>query len=161
MSKETSGDLSKFLTPFPAHVREITLWLREFVWDLYPDSNELIYDNYNALALGWSPTDKASDVFCSIAVYSNHVNFGFNRGSEISDTDKILNGEGSLYRKISIKSENDFPKTQIKKLLKEAHANSLARLKDGKQVLKGVTITKSISAKKRRPQYTEAIRRKH
>jgi len=151
MSKETTGDLLKFLTPFPDHVREITLWLREFVWDLYPDSNELIYDNYNALALGWSPTDKAGDAFCSIAVYSNHVNFGFNRGSEISDTDKILNGDGSLYRKMSIKSKNDFPKTKIKNLLKEAHANSLARLKGGKQVLKGVTITKSVSSKKRRP----------
>jgi len=32
--------------------------LREFVWDLYPDSNELIYDNYNAVAFGWTPTEK-------------------------------------------------------------------------------------------------------
>lgn len=159
MSKETTGDLLKFLTPFPDHVREITLWLREFVWDLYPGSNELIYDNYNALALGWSPTDKAGDAFCSIAVYSNHVNFGLNRGSEISDPEKILNGEGSLYRKITVKSKNDFPKTQIKKLLKEAHANSLSRLKDSKHMLKGMTIIKSISAKKRRPQ--DKILKKH
>jgi hypothetical protein len=132
MSKETTGDLLKFLTPFTDHVKEITLWLREFVWDSYPDSNELIYDNYNALAFGWSPTDKAGDVFCSIAVYSNHVNFGFKRGYEISDTEKILDGDGSLYRKITVKSKSDFPKTQIKKLLKEAHSNSLARLKGGR-----------------------------
>lgn len=160
MPKETIKDLTKFMEPYPDSIKEITFWLREFVWDLYPDSNELIYDNYNAVAFGWSPTDKTGDVFCSIAVYRNHINFGFNRGSEISDPKKILNGEGSLYRKITIKNKSDFPKTKIKKLLKEAYSNSLKRLKPalvrhsgthGKQVLKGATITKSISPVKKRP----------
>ena len=36
MSKEATGDLLKFLIPFSDNVREITLGLREFVWDLYP-----------------------------------------------------------------------------------------------------------------------------
>jgi hypothetical protein len=56
MSKEQTEELLKFLKPFPPSTLEITLRLREFVWDLYPESNELIYDNYNALAIGWSPT---------------------------------------------------------------------------------------------------------
>ena len=34
------------------------MWLRDFAWDLCPKTNELIYDNYNAVAFGWSPTDK-------------------------------------------------------------------------------------------------------
>jgi hypothetical protein len=45
----------------------------------------------------------------------------------------------------------DFPKAYMKKLLKEAYANSMAKLKTGNQVLKGATIVKSISAKKKRP----------
>ena len=52
MSKEDINDLLKFLTPFDNEINEIVIWLREFIWDLYPDSNELIYDNYNALAVG-------------------------------------------------------------------------------------------------------------
>jgi hypothetical protein len=28
----------------------------------------LIYDNYNALAVGFSPTERAADTICSIAV---------------------------------------------------------------------------------------------
>ena len=68
MPKETIKDLLKFLKPFPKQVRENALWLREFAWNLYPGCNELIYDNYNAVAFGWSPSDKAGDTFCSIAV---------------------------------------------------------------------------------------------
>ncbi len=151
MPKEDTKDLIKFLKPFPDNVKEITLWLREFVWDLYPDCNELVYDNYNALAIGFAPTDKAGDAFCSLAVYSKHVNFGFNRGSEIADRNKILNGKGSLYRHITIKDKKDLPEADIKKLLQEAYANSIARLKDERQIVKGQTITKSISPVQRRP----------
>jgi len=152
MQKEEIKDLTKFLKPFPAEKKEMALWLREFVWDLYPNCNELIYDNYNALAFGWSPSDKVGDTFCSIAVgrSSNNIHFGFYRGSKIADPEKILLGKGNQYRYILVKNKPGFPKTYIKKLLKEAYAYSLSRLKDGKQVIKGQTITKSISPVKRR-----------
>jgi len=151
MSKENVDDLVKFLLPFPDSVKAAALGLRDFVWDLYPDTNELIYDNYNALAFGWSPTDSAGDAFCSIAVFSGHVNFGFNRGSEIPDRQKILIGNGSLYRYVTVKDKDDFPEEEIKKLLEMAYENSMSRLKPNKKIMKGQTIVKSVSPKKRRP----------
>ncbi len=153
MSKEQTKDLLKFLSPFPEEIREIAMWLREFVWDLYPNTNELIYDNYNAVAFGWSPTEKVGHTFCSIAVgrSSHNVHFGFYWGSEISDPDKILLGQGNQYRYILVKSKGEFPKAYIKKLVKEAHANSLTKVKDTKQIIHGMTITKSVSDKKRKP----------
>ena len=42
MSKEQTTDLLKFLKPFGDEIKERALWLREFVWDLYPKTNELI-----------------------------------------------------------------------------------------------------------------------
>ena len=151
MSKEQTKDLLKFLKPFPGEIKERALWLREFVRDLYPKANELIYDNYNAVAFGWSPTDKVGHTFCSIAVgrTSYNVHFGFYWGSQIADPKKILIGEGNQYRYILVKSKEDFPKAYIIKLLKEAYANSLAKVKDKKQLKEGLTITKSISSTKR------------
>jgi hypothetical protein len=151
MSKEQTKDLLKFLKPFPNEIQERALWLREFVWDLYPDSNELIYDNYNALAVGWSPTDRVGHTFCSIAVgrSSHNVHFGFYWGSQISDPRKILLGEGNQYRYILVKNKDDFPKAYIKKLAAEAYKNSLTKVKDKKRIMRGATITKSISTKKR------------
>jgi hypothetical protein len=158
MSKEETKDLINFLAPFSNEIQEIALWLREFVWDLYPNANELIYDNYNAVAFGWTPSEKMSDIFCSIAVGTNkYVHFGFYWGSKIKDPQKILLGNGSQYRYIKVKVKSDFPKSYIKDLLKEAYAYSLAKIKldpkrAGKeQTVKGTTITKSISPIKKRP----------
>ena len=151
MSKDEKKDLLKFLKSFDREITETVLWLREFVWDLYPTSNELIYDNYNALAFGWSPTDRLGHTFCSIAVgrTSKNIHFGFYWGNEISDPEKKLIGNGNQYRYILVTGKKYFPKTYIKKLLKEAYANSLAKVKDPKQLMQGLTITKSISAAKR------------
>jgi hypothetical protein len=161
MSKEDTKDLIKFLKPFGEEITNLVFWLREFVWDLYPESNELIYDNYNALAFGWSPTDKVGHTFCSIAVgrTSKNIHFGFYWGNEITDPEKKLIGQGKQYRYILVTDIACFPKTYIKKLLKEAHANSLAKVKDPKQIIKCTTITKSVSAA-RREKKTPAIKKK-
>jgi hypothetical protein len=151
MSKEQTKDLLKFLKPFTPETRHIVLQLREFVWDLYPQTNELIYDNYNALAFGWSPTEKVGHTFCSIAVgrTSKNIHFGFYWGAELSDPEKILIGEGNQYRYILVKNIGGFPQAYMKKLLKEAYNNSVEKVKDKKQFVSGLTVTKSISATKR------------
>jgi hypothetical protein len=70
-------------------------------------------------------------------------------GSEIKDPKKILLGKGRQYRYILVDNFDDFPKSYIKGLLKEAYANSVAKLKDRHELLNGQTIVKSISANKK------------
>jgi hypothetical protein len=151
MSKKDTKDLTKFLQPFPEDVKKTALWLRAFVWALYPKANELIYDNYNAVAIGWSPTDRVGDTFCSVAVgrSSLNVHFGFYWGSKIADSKKMLLGGGKQYRYLIVNSVEEFPKAYIIKLLKEAYAFSSSKLKVDKLTLEGATITKSISPVKR------------
>ncbi len=151
MSKEQTSDLSKFLQPFPEEVQQTALWLRAFVWDLYPTANELIYDNYNALAFGWSLTEKLGHTFCSVAIgrTSYNVHFGFYWGSEIADPEKKLIGEGNQYRYLLVPDVKKFPKAYIKNLIKKAYSNSLSKVKDKKQLQQGETIVKSISSAKR------------
>lgn len=151
MSIDQTKDLLRFLKPFDDNCRKLVLSLRKFVWDLYPHTNELIYDNYNALAFGWSPTDRLGHTFCSIAVgrTSKNIHFGFYWGSEISDPDKLLLGKGNQYRYILVHDIKEFPKTYIKKLLKEAYVNSISKIKDKSQIVHGLTVTKSVSVSKR------------
>ena len=151
MSKEQIKNLLTFLRPYSEKNKELTLWLREFVWDIYPHCNELIYDNYHALALGWSLTDRLLHSFCSIAVYEHYLHFGFYWGSQIADPEKILLGKGNQYRYIKIENKADFPEEYIKALLREAYAISLAKMDNQNQPMKGRTITKSISPTKKRP----------
>jgi hypothetical protein len=151
MSKEQTADLLKFLKPFSQDIRDTVLKLRDFVWDLYPHTNELIYDNYNAVAFGWSPTEKVGHTFCSIAIgrSSKNIHFGFYWGSEIKDPKNILIGEGNQYRYILVDRFENFPVRYVKKLVADAYANSLSKVKDKNQIVSGLTITKSISVKKR------------
>ena len=152
MAQEDLIDLKKFLKPFPPEVQETALWLRDFIWGLYPKTNELIYDNYNALAFGWSPTDRVGHTFCSIAVgrTSLNIHFGFYWGSQIADPEKKLIGKGNQYRYFLVKDTNKFPKTYMKKLLKEAFHNSILKVKDPRQLMEGKTMVKSISTAKRK-----------
>jgi hypothetical protein len=151
MSKEQTKDLLKFIKPFSPQIKETVLKLRDFVWDLYPHTNELIYDNYNAVAFGWSPTEKVGHTFCSIAIgrSSKNIHFGFYWGAGINDPKKILIGEGNQYRYILVDRFENFPAAYIKKLVADAFVNSLSKVKDKSQIVSGLTITKSISAKTR------------
>ncbi len=150
MSKNDVHDLKKFLKEFPDDVKKVALVLRDFVWELYPNANELIYDNYNAVAFGWSLTDRLGDTFCSVGVMrrSLNVHFGFYWGSKIADPKKILLGEGNQYRYVIVKDMKTFPKAYIKRLVKEAYGYSVSKLKVKKLTLQGATITKSVSPKK-------------
>jgi hypothetical protein len=151
MGKEQTKDLVKLLKTFDKEIIDLVMWLRDFAWNLCPKANELIYDNYNALSLGWSLTDKVGHNICSIAIYrsNQNVHFGFYWGSELSDPDKILQGAGNQYRYILVTNKKKFPKEYIKKLVNESYTNSLAKVKDSKQIIHGKTILKSISARKR------------
>ena len=162
MSKDQTQDLLQFLKPFDDDIIDRVMWLRDFAWDLCPEANELIYDNYNAVAFGWSPTDKVGHTICSIAVgrSSKNVHFGFYWGSELSDPDKMLLGAGNQYRYILVLDKKKFPKAYIKKLVKEAYGNALSKVKDRKQIIQGQTIVKSVSEKKRLEKRATASKRK-
>ena len=151
MAKADNKDLLKFLEAFPPASREIALGLRDWVWGLYPKCNELIYDNYNFLAFGWAPTDRMSDIFCSIAVGTRGVIFGFMWGVKLDDPKGLLAGGGNQFRSLRVPDIKKFPKTDVKRLLAQAYDLSVERLKGRPQMPKSLTITKSISEKKRRP----------
>ena len=63
--------------------------LREYILDIYPDSNELLYQTH-ALTTVFSISDKLADAFCMLPIYTNHLNLGFNKGTLISDPHKLL-----------------------------------------------------------------------
>jgi len=113
-------ELKKFIEPYDEEIQKLTLELRNFITDLVPQANELIWDNYNAVAIAYSKSEKLKDAFCHIAVYSQHVNFGFNRGAELTSGNLNLNGKGKLIRHISVKNIKSFPKDEIKSLIWEA-----------------------------------------
>jgi hypothetical protein len=151
MALKDVDPLKKFLKPMPPEVVERALWLRELIWKTFPEANELIYDNYNAVAVGWSPTEKVGHTFCSIAIgrTSHNVHSGFYWGSKIPDPKKLLIGEGNQYRYLLLEDINTFPTAYVKQLMKSACDYSMSLVKNEEDIRHGLTIVKSVSPVKR------------
>src|SRR5215475_16048227 len=111
-----------------------------------PGAIELMYDNYNALVIGFGPTERASDAIFSIALYPRWVTLFFLRGVDIPDPQKLLKGGGKVVRHIVLESAADLDKPAVKALMKRA----LERCdKPINSASPGRIVIKSISAKQR------------
>jgi hypothetical protein len=93
--------------------------LRTYILELCPDCNELVYHTH-ALTAVFSISDKLSDAFCMLPIYTNHLNLGFNKGTLLKDPNKLLTGTGNLIRHIDIKKTADYRNPKVKALLQEA-----------------------------------------
>jgi hypothetical protein len=93
--------------------------LREYILEIYPDSNELLYHTH-ALTAVFSISDKLSDAFCMLPIYTNHLNLGFNKGTLLNDPYKLLTGTGNLIRHISVDTAKDYRNKKVKDLIKTA-----------------------------------------
>ena len=118
-TKPIHQDFQSLLDFKEQEVIELFVDLRQFILELYPQSNELLYHTH-ALTTVFSISDKLSDAFCMIPIYSNHLNLGFNKGTLLKDPDKILKGTGKLIRHISVKTSKDYRNSKVKHLIKEA-----------------------------------------
>jgi ribosomal protein S18 acetylase RimI-like enzyme len=93
--------------------------LRTYLLDLYPNANELLYHTH-ALTTVFSISDKLSDAFCMLPIYTNHLNLGFNKGTLLKDPHQLLTGTGNLIRHIDVKVSNDYRNPKVKALILEA-----------------------------------------
>jgi len=134
--------LAKFEPRVAASARAALARLRKRL----PGAIELVYDNYNALAIGFGPSDKASEVIFSIAVYPRWVSLFFLQGAKLPDPDKVLQGSGTKVRHIVLTEPNALEQPAVKKLMAQALASAQKPL-DPKQRRR--LIIKSISAKQR------------
>ena len=109
-------DLLEFKQP---ELIELFIDLREFVLDVYPDSNELLYHTH-ALTAVFSISDKLGDAFCMLPIYTKHLNLGFNKGTLLDDPHLLLSGTGNLIRHIPVSSPDDYRNEGVLLLLESA-----------------------------------------
>ena len=132
------------------------LELRALVLEEMAPCYENIYDAYSAVAIGYGTSDRLRDGIFHLAVYSKHVNLGFNDGATLDDPKGILQGSGKLIRHITIKTAEDLERPELRAYIRRALKKALddAR-KLGEPAPKkpeGVVSTvKAIYPKKRRP----------
>ncbi len=112
----------------------------------FPTAVELVYDNYNALAIGWGPNQHATQAIVSLAIYPRCIDLYFIYGARLDDPARLLQGNGTRGRFLRLESVDQLDDPGVVALLRTA-------IKFGKTPLpatgKGRIVIRSVSAKQR------------
>jgi hypothetical protein len=140
--KQLASFVAKYTPEIAARAQEILSSMRT----RYPNATELVYDNYNALAIGFGPTERASDAIFSIALYPKWVSLFFLQAKGLKDPHGLLQGSGSVARHIRLPSPGALDDPHIRELMRDAVA--AARIPFDPQA-KHRLVIKSVSAAQR------------
>ena len=111
-----------------------------------PGAVGLVYDNYNALAVGFGPSERASEAICSIAVYPRWVSLFFLQARGLPDPLGLLCGGGTQARHIVLKTPRTLAEPGVQALIHEALARAKAPLDPTRP---SRLLIRSVSAKQR------------
>jgi|GEM_PF-388863 len=140
--EQLGGFIAKFTPEIATRTRAVLAKMQS----LLPGSFELVYDNYNALVVGFGPTDRASDALFSIAVYPRWISLFFLHGSGLSDPAHLLQGSGKSVRHIVLNQAENLDLPPVRTLMGQALKRSSKPL-DPMQPRR--IVVKSIATKQR------------
>jgi len=112
--------LGKYTPEISERAREILKQMRKRL----PGAVELVYDNYNALVVGFSSTEKTSNAIFSIALYPRWVTLFFLNGAGLPDPEKRLKGNGKIVRHIVLPDAKALNDAAIRTLMNHALTNA-------------------------------------
>ena len=138
--------LAHFIDRYSPEVAALTRTVLAKMRARLPGFIQLVYDNYNALAIGFGPSERASEAVFSIALYPRWVNLFFLQGAKLPDPQKVLKGSGKQVRRITLEAAGDLDKPAVRALMESA-LESAAR--PPKSARPGGIVIKSVSAKQR------------
>lgn len=143
---DAEAQLSAFLDKYTPEVAADARHALAFMRARLPTATRLIYDNYNALVVGFGAGPKAGDIVFSIAVYPRYATLFFARGVELPDANGILEGEGKGVRHVKLRPASRIESAEVGELIDAALAIASPPLPSEGE---GALIIKSISAKQR------------
>jgi hypothetical protein len=133
---------AKYTPAIEAQLHEARRRLRA----MFPRGFELVFDNYNAVVCGFSPTERNTDAFISIAGYPKWVTLFFLHGIELDDPQGLLEGAGKQIRSIRLKTPDDIAAPAVAALIAQAIRPYEQALRDAPAL---TTSIKMIVAKQR------------
>jgi len=140
-----AAQLKSFLAKYTPAMRAEMQAAHSKMRKLLPGAVEMVYDNWNGLVIGFSPSERPSEAVLSLIALPDHVTLCFLSGKRLPDPDKLLKGSGSRVRHCRL-SVRDLDTRPIRRLITLAIAQADPPFDPG---VKNMLVIKSISAKQR------------
>jgi len=138
--------LAAFIAKYDPAVAKLARACRAALRKRLPTANELVHDNYQFLAIGYSATERASDCLVSLAISPKGVALSFYYGASLPDPKGILLGTGNQNRFVRLEGPATLAIPAVDGVIRAAIAQAKTPLP---RTGRGTTIIKSISAKQR------------
>lgn len=118
--KNAKEQLASFIAKFDPEVARLAEAILRRMRLLFPTALELVYDNYNALAIGFAPSERASEAIFSIALYPKWVSLFFLQAKELLDPGRILRGSGTVAKHVVLASPEMLDDPAVQELMRQA-----------------------------------------
>jgi len=132
--------LANLIGSFDPVLRKLARTARAALRRRFPTAVELVYENFHALAISYSPTDDMSDCIVSLTINPMGAYVTFFDGARLPDPARVLEGNGDQTRFIRIRSASDLATTEVQALIDAAITQSRIPLPEGEP---GPTVIKS------------------
>lgn len=140
--EQLDGFLDKYLPEIAAQARACLKILRARL----PGAVQMVYDNYNALVVGFGPSEKPSDAIFSLVMYPRYLILCFLQGTKVPDPDGVLKGSGNVVRNIRLTEPGDLNRPDIRDVMAAAMESARVPIDPA---ARGKLIVRSVSAKQR------------
>ncbi len=148
---EAERQLESFLKKYDPEVAAFARRTLTKMRKLVPGAVEMVYDNYNWLVIGFSPTERPSEAIFSIVLPPRRVTLCFLQGAGLPDPARRLQGKGNVVRNLRLceagkADEKVLDDPQVRELIDVALNRAKVPMPMG---ARRKLIIKSISAKQR------------
>src|SRR3954452_1361874 len=113
-------ELTKFFAKYSPQISSLGRALLKKLRARLPDAVQMVYDNYNALVIGFVPTDRPSDAICSLVLYPRYISLAFMNGAKLRDPKKRLQGSGKQVRHVRLPDAKAMEDPEILALIDQA-----------------------------------------
>jgi hypothetical protein len=117
---QAQAQLDGFLDKYTPQVAALARALLDRMKARLPGAQILVYDNYNTLAIGFGPSDRAGQAILSLAVMPRWVTLCFLRGVSLPDPHGLLKGDGSRVRHVRLHAPDALDDPRIEALIAAA-----------------------------------------
>ena len=129
-ARSPEAQLDAFIGRYSPAIQALARHALERLRARLPGAVQLVYDNYNALVIGFSPTERPSAAVFSVALYPRWVTLFFLHGAALADPDQLLKGAGRQVRHIVLHDNGNLDDPRIIALMNRALDRAGCRLDD-------------------------------
>lgn len=145
--RSAEAELRTLIEKFaPAYLSLVTA-MRRSLQKRLPTAHEVVYEYRDCFVISYSPSERGYEGVLAIRASANDVRLYFNRGKELPDPEKLLQGSGTQARWMKMEAASALARPPVARLIEGAIArNRVPFERNGR----GSIVIRSTSAKKRR-----------